>query len=37
MFIAVCGGEITDMTGTIKPNGYPNIATRSKYAIENFC
>ncbi|XP_033347146.1 cubilin [Bombus vosnesenskii] len=27
----ICGGEITDMMGTIKPNGYPNIATRSKY------
>lgn len=31
----VCGGELTAMQGTIKSNGYPNIATRSRYEIES--
>lgn len=33
----VCGGELTAMQGTIKSNGYPNIATRSRYEIESLC
>ena len=35
VLVAVCGGEFTAMQGTIKSNGYPNIATRSQYVTEN--
>ncbi|XP_054002675.1 cubilin [Hylaeus anthracinus] len=27
----VCGGELTALSGIIKSNGYPNIATRTRY------
>ncbi|KZC14141.1 Cubilin [Dufourea novaeangliae] len=27
----ICGGELTAMSGIIKSNGYPNVATRARY------
>ncbi|XP_076628821.1 cubilin [Colletes latitarsis] len=29
--IDICGGELTAMSGIIKSNGYPNVATSSRY------